>query len=341
MTDPKRQDMPDESGIRSYLKPYRGATAFEVPTTDSRGRILGNNGDELMHRVYRSIAADSDISFTPQIEQAEILVVPPNGALLENYAFPTLLRDRLREYPDLPLVIFPSSALFEKQDPADIFEGRSAPTLLMLREAYSYEQLRRKWERSLASRNVAIKLDHDVVASGHRRVKPILENAANISTTHKEGTLVVARLDIEARPFPAQPRKPTAAKKVLVTLYQSLPARGRSLIRSRVVSKRQAEENALLLRRLESSGTIDARPPLQAKRDSRDISDPNLVSFAGYALAILGAKQVVTNRLHVALPAAAIGTETYLMDSGYHKLRGVYERSLQLRQNVLLISSND
>ena len=60
-----------------------------------------------------------------------------------------------------------------------------------------------------------------------------------------------------------------------------------------------------------------------------DISDPTLASFRTYARAILGADTVVTDRLHVAVPAAIVGKRAVFVESGYHKARGVYEHSLR------------
>ena len=61
------------------------------------------------------------------------------------------------------------------------------------------------------------------------------------------------------------------------------------------------------------------------------------MSFEQYASAIKEANLVVTNRLHVALPSASIGNTTILIDSGYHKLRGVYERSLSKVPNIFFL----
>jgi exopolysaccharide biosynthesis predicted pyruvyltransferase EpsI len=60
-------------------------------------------------------------------------------------------------------------------------------------------------------------------------------------------------------------------------------------------------------------------------------------SFDEYCALVRGASVVVTDRLHVAIPAALLGTPVELMDSGYHKLRGVYERSLADLPHVHLV----
>lgn len=334
-------EMPDESGIRGHLRKFRGAKAFEIPVTDSLGRTPGNHGDFLMIRVYREIAEDNGIKFTSTVEDADILVVRPGGALLEQYAFPVTLRDRLQEYPDLPLVIFPSSTLFQKTDPGFIFEGRSAPTLLLLREEYSYRQLESKWLDSLSSRNVSIELDHDVVASGHARVQSVLEDIAGSFSPRQNGTLVAARLDVEAHPIAKGFPEISRSRRAVVNAYKKLPEWGRVPIRKRVVARRQRSENQLLIKRLIESREYRSDEPIIPARNSRDLSDQTLTTFSQYARSILEAKRVITNRLHIALPAAALGTETYLVDSGYHKLRGVYERSLSRNLSVCIVPTNE
>lgn len=334
-------DMPDESGIRGLLQEFRGAVAYEIPGTDIKGRSLGNHGDFLMHRVYREIAADCGIEFTSDVNKADILVVRPGGALIEHYSFPAILRQRLAQYPDIPLVIFPSTTLFQKTDPGLIFRGREAPTLMILREGYSYRQLELNWKDSLTASNVSIELDHDVVASGHARVPEILRDIAGKPPGQQEGVLVVARLDVEARPMSAGVPRVPLPKQLLISAYRKVPSWGRRRLRNTLVAGRQARENELLIHRFLRSRGRSLDDSLLIKSNSNDLSDPSRFTSSEYAQGLLGAECIITNRLHVALPSAALGTETYLIDTGYHKLRGVYQQSLSLCGNVSLISSDE
>ncbi|WP_344676572.1 hypothetical protein [Tessaracoccus defluvii] len=100
---------------------------------------------------------------------------------------------------------------------------------------------------------------------------------------------------------------------------------------------RQWRANMDLLARLVGEPVVDGFSHGMFADEARDISDPRIASFEDYACAIAGAANVVTNRLHVALPAAALGKQVYLVESGYHKLSGVYQRSLLLVPNIRLV----
>ena len=70
-----------------------------------------------------------------------------------------------------------------------------------------------------------------------------------------------------------------------------------------------------------------------------DLSSQIFVTFEQYAKTIREASIVVTDRLHVALPAAIIGKQVYLVEAGYHKLTGVYQQSLKSMPNVRLVDA--
>ncbi len=72
-----------------------------------------------------------------------------------------------------------------------------------------------------------------------------------------------------------------------------------------------------------------------------DVSDSTTTSWETYTAEIANASLVVTNRLHVALPSALLGKQVVLADVGYHKLRGVYQRSLSQLSNVQLVGNSD
>lgn len=336
MSDYDASFWPQATSLLHHLDTWRGANAFEIPLTDRRGRPLGNHGDTLMYQVYREIVGASGLSWTSNVSEADVLLLPPNGALLDAYSGPELLRERLAALPDLPLVILPSSAYFRHNDPASMFGERRSPTLWLLREEESHSHLLRRWASSLAYANVTLKLDHDVVASGHTSTARILKAAAH-GRARTGGTLVAARLDVEAERLPINSVDSSLLKRTCVLLFKHLPIELQRLIRRRVTSSRQGAANQHLLQLLNTCGSDSGQEPLKTNSISVDISSPTLVDFSGYAAAILGADLVITNRLHVALPSASVGNMTFLVDSGYHKLRGVYNRSLAALPNVVFV----
>ncbi|MEW1979521.1 hypothetical protein AB0333_01155 [Citricoccus sp. NPDC079358] len=337
---------PDDSSLRALLEDYQDEKVFVIDITDAGGRSLGNNGDQLMYAVFRKLLGAFGMSPVESADEATLLIVPPNGALLEQYRFPTLLAERLANLPDLPLVIFPSSAFFRQVDPSFIFGKRDARTLWILREKPSYEQLSGRWGEQLAHAGVELALDHDVVVSGHRFVPEVIGEHATQDTA-----LVAARVDLERRgnfgvsgvhapqSLTALGSLASAIRKVRSRAFDILPESGlktraaRSLHQSTIRSA-SAEMVESLSR--EHQGQIEAA----ASRVFTDLSSTRYATFDEYRRSIGRSSLVVTNRLHVGLPAAILGKHVVLVEAGYHKLGGVYDRSLSAALNVELVRAS-
>lgn len=327
-------NLPSLDGLTTLLAPWHGASAYLIEYVGPREKPLGNNGDELLGRVFLAVLRDLGITLTSNPDRAEVLLVRPGGALLDRYQAPRLLTGRLAALPDLPLVIFPHSSWFETQDPAQMFAGRSAPTLWISREPRSHQHLLTSWGDSLAKANVSLALDHDVVASGHSHVRAALGLEASTPAAH--GVLVVARLGVESGSMDGPLVRPPLSRRVLVAGFQRLPQRPQILLRRRVTRASQQAANARLLER--------AAPMLPAEvltatptEWSFDVSDPTLATFSQYVQALSSAAVVITDRLHVAMPAAILNKRTILVESGYHKLVGVFEHSLTGLDNVTFV----
>jgi hypothetical protein len=326
-------ELPDLESLEQLLAVHRGARAFVVPMTGPRGGLLGNNGDQIMHRVFDRILGRLEITSVPVGEAADVVIVPPNGALLEIYQFPELLKQRIEGYRDVPLVLFPSSAFFPTRNPAFMFEGRSAATTWILREHNSLSHLESLWGEALASAGVTLQIDHDVVASGHTFVDDILPKKVGAPIA-----LVAARVDVEgkvvgARSTTASPSGPRLLKR----LRRAIPYSRLTTLAARLArrSKQRAAGE-----RIVASLPTDLRAELAAVGARTVYSDASAVqyaTFAEYARLIRSAEIVVTNRLHVALPATVLGKRVILVDAGYHKLSGVYQRSLSGAPNVTLV----
>lgn len=329
----------DSSNLRAILEPWTRGRGYVIELATRTGRRLGNNGDMLMHGVFESLMSDFKMRLLPdeQAAYADYLVVPPNGALLDSYHAPRLLTERLAALPDQPLLIFPSSARFNTVDPATMFAGRTSPVLWILRERESFDHLARRWGGSLAASGVTLALDHDVVVSGqHHAIRIIREAGGPVSDRE---ALLVARLGIESTDMLAQPverERPSRLKSVAVAAYQHLPTPVAVPVRRWRTKARQDAANDALLKSLpdDLSAEIASRP---FRHPILDVSDPTLCNFSEYALAVATSGLVVTNRLHVAIPATLLGHRVILVDSGYHKLRGVYENSLAGADNVTFV----
>jgi len=328
-------ELPGLEDLEEMLAAHRGTRAFVVPMTGPRGGLLGNNGDQIMHRVFQRILERLEITPVAAGESADVVIVPPNGALLEIYQFPELLKQRIEGYRDVPLVLFPSSAFFPTRNPAFMFEGRSAPTTWILREQNSLTHLESVWGEELAAAGVTLRLDHDVVASGHGFVDDILPKNAGAPIA-----LVAARVDVEGKAVGARAATTTAAPSrpgFLKRLRRAVPYSRLTTLGARLArrSKQRAAGE-----RIVASLPSELRAELAAvgaRTVYSDVSAVQYATFAEYARLIRSAEIVVTNRLHVALPATVLGKRVILVDAGYHKLSGVYHRSLAGAPNVTLV----
>lgn len=330
------------NGLESLLGPFKGQRAWLLPLSDERGHTFANNGDLLMHRIFYDICQEFGIELTDDPVGVDFVAIPPNGALLDRFRAPDIVKSRLRPFRDKPLVIFPSSAQFLQHDPSKMLEHRSAPTLWILREPYSHNHLERDWGTPLARAGVTLALDHDVVISG---AKHLSKHFRHDASRHRHCTaLLVGRLGVEAKDIRNNPsnvdsheqRAGSLIKRAAVEVARSLPA-----------SALRPARRAWTLPRIYAANleTLSAAPSAVQDRFNRaarftgtDLSDTSLASFGEYRRRITMAELVVTNRLHVAIPAALLGKETYLIDSGYHKLRGIYEHSLRDNDSITFVT---
>lgn len=333
MTDP---NLPGLHSLRALLAPYVGKRARTISMKDRKGRALGNNGDHLMLAVFQSILSEFDIEFSDVLAEPDVIIVPPNGALLETYSFPLLLKERLVGFERIPLVIFPSSAYFPKKSPAFIFEGRTSDTLWILRERASFAHLESLWGRDLDASGVRLALDHDVVASGHQFVPAIIGESAASNTT-----LVAGRCDREASSLDDQisnvmkggsaGRFINIAKWVLAAA--TWPRLGTMIARNlRAAKLRAAGER--LLKQAQCAGYF---PNSRSGVVFVDASATQFMTFNEYREAIRTSELIITDRLHVALPGVILGKRVVMVEAGYHKLGGVYNQSLTGCRNVVLV----
>jgi hypothetical protein len=313
--------------LRHELADWRGRRVWLVPMTGPTGARLGNNGDELMARVLARILDDLGIDAAGWGTGGppDGILVPPNGALLERFTFPDLLARRLADHRDVPVAVLPSSAHFPTVDPAGIFAGRTAPTTWFLRERPTLDHLTGRWAPGLTEAGVRLVLDQDVVVSGRRFVPEVLGGAAE-----PRRPLVAARGDAESGTG-WDGRASSSPRSAARGRFEVLRRPARSAVRRARVRSRGRE----LVARLPADHPVRTTP---ARRVTwTDPSAPAMHSFDEYCALVRGASVVVTDRLHVAIPAALLGTPVELMDSGYHKLRGVYERSLADLPHVHLV----
>lgn len=338
--------LPSPDQLLERMSPFRGAAAFIVPMRHPDGSELGNNGDILMRMVFDRILGKLDISSVPPT-QADVVIVPPNGALLDIYQFPQILSNYLRGHRGRPVVIFPSSAHFPTQDPSELFLGRSAPTLWLLREPASFDHLQARWGSRLSMAGVELMLDHDVVAAGSTEVQEIFSGVRRPPSSRRPFALVAARLDREARAETmTRGGSPTSVstgfRRRLVRSWMRAPGGGpKALVGRRLHQGRMDDRAEELLSQVRPSDLSDVGVPTHTQSGMRtfmlDVSSPLYASFHQYLRIIAEARYVITDRLHVALPAIVLGNPTVMVEAGYHKLGGVYSHSLAASRHACYI----
>lgn len=331
---------PNADGLRALVEPWAHGKGYVIELRSARGERLGNNGDRLLELSFNKLVDEFGMELTSlESGEPDYLVVPPNGALVDTYQAPRLLARRLASLPDKPLILFPSSAFFQSQNPAEIFAGRSAPTLWILREKQSLDHLKEQWGDSLRAKRVTLALDHDVVVSGHQHLASLFDSAGRAD---RGRGLLVSRLGVEAEDMRDQLVVPSAgrARGAAVRVLRSMPQAVQIAVRRQRTRPRQLRANQKMIASLpqDLACTLDNLDGIM--RDI-DISDPTLCSFDRFVEQIATANFIVTNRLHVAIPGTILGKRVVLVDSGYHKLAGVFEQSLQSVENLTFIRRNE
>ncbi|MEE6289263.1 polysaccharide pyruvyl transferase family protein [Georgenia sp. MJ173] len=293
-----------------------------------------------MLTMFGQILDDLKIRRTT-LQMAEVVVVPPNGALLDTYEFPWILRDALRQAPNLPVVIFPSSAYFPEVDPSFMFEGRPAATTWIMREGNSFRHLQSAWGESLTRVGVRLELDHDVVASAGKFLPTQFPSSGSTGYL-----LVAARLDRESSSSALSrgsgAEKLPSLKSRLKRGWLKLPNSRVKTFIGRYAKRAELQKSGKLLEsRLSKVAWQDLgiTPDVVATLPRRyvDISSPQFATYREYGKLIEGATAVISDRLHVAMPAALLGKPTVMVEAGYYKLGGVYQRSLTDLPNVYYV----
>src|SRR5690554_1884362 len=95
--------LPDLTGLRSLLADWRGHAGYLVEFVGRWGVPIGNNGDELLGRVFFRVLRELGITLVRRPSEADVLLVRPGGALLDRYLAPAMLARRLAQLPDRPL----------------------------------------------------------------------------------------------------------------------------------------------------------------------------------------------------------------------------------------------
>jgi exopolysaccharide biosynthesis predicted pyruvyltransferase EpsI len=305
-----------ELGLVAALQRHAASRVFFDPLPG------GNHGDAVITAGSRALQERLGLHLVEEPGDADLIVVRGNGVLTDFYAR-TPHRGRIQSYldahPETPFVLEPST-FFVADGPVFNTAQRRAPTLLFARDHESHRLEAAKDHGP----GVRIGVDDDMAM--HLVGSPWLDSLrARVRERH---ALVVERHDIENPRYGL--RHSPARRRVSRIVPPRLKRALRPLV-ARVRSSAPTPFAAEAARVVEQSGR--GGPVVRG-----DISNPALLPWEEFLSRILDAHTVVSQRLHVGILAALLGKETWLDDRGYHKIRGIWELSLQHLPNVHLMS---
>lgn len=326
-------EMKELPGVERLIRTLETQRIFFEP-------LWGNNGDKLITMGSLVLLRRCQVRRVRSPKKADIIVINGGGGMRPVFRGVDVLNAYLKKYPGKIVIVLPSSWQFE-HGPLDlVLTQREAPVYLYAREPYSYELL-----KTLESDMVRIGLDHDMAFQliGTLFLERLQRKATN------RHILVVERGDVES---PTTLKQETTSLMPFIStiiprkLKEKLPLRTRVKLAQLILYPLERKVNRYKKKKALTTNFLNEA--LQIVRQQHpeysdlplfygDISAPTLYSFKEFCLSIAKAAVVVTTRLHVAILAALLGKPTYLKEGPWHKIRGVYEYSLERYGCVKLI----
>ena len=320
--------------VWELLSIYKGKKVFFDP-------MWGNNGDKLIEMGSLEIIKKTGVQLIKNANKAELIVINGGAGMtrLWKHGF-SILKRYNQQYPDIPLVVLPSSWLFEPTDLTALFNKRKAPCYLYARELYSLTLL----QGINFKCEVYLGLDHDMAF--HLRETDYIHKLQAKQSRHH--ILVVERGDIESATG-LQHRNsiltPLIQHVILQSIMDIIPHATLSVLRGLLVlperflfsrKKRKRAEQTVFAKRCVEMARNKCPEFSKLPIYAADISLPSICNFNQFSLAAAQAGVVVTTRLHVAILSSLLGKPCYLKSGKWHKIRGIYEYSLKEQGHVTL-----
>jgi len=315
------------NSVENKLSQHRGKKVFF-------DRLHGNNGDKLIEMGSQIALQAAGVRLVRRPQDAELIVINGGAAMTDIWSHGlNTLRNYNSQLPEIPLVILPSSFSFTTTDFAALFRERKSPAFLFAREHYSLAIL----EGLTFPNEVYFGIDHDMAF--HLQDSPYVKNLQSQMT--EQHILIVERNDPESTTDIYKPRTkpslnnyiPRSVKRAInrhvlwhlkrIEIYNNVPELGKG-----TPFVGTCHQYVLV-----DYPTLKELPVCAA-----DISDPAICSFNYFSRLIAESAVVASTRLHVGILAAMLGKPTYVKSGAYHKIRGIYEYSMQDMPNVKLMS---
>jgi exopolysaccharide biosynthesis predicted pyruvyltransferase EpsI len=307
--------------IETTLENYRGRKVyFDL--------LKGNNGDILIELGSRHALERFGITTVDSPRQADLIFINGGGAMTRDWLVGFAALEKYNQsFPDIPLLVFPSTFDINEVDFAHMFTKRRSPAWLYAREKFSLDCLK----KVSFPCEVRLGLDHDMAFN--LRNTPLL---TKLRRTAKEShILIVERGDREASTEYSEAA--LAPRCIGTILKKGVPPIVKAPFKRWIIRNR-ASNTSFVRNTIER--LLAEHPHLDEEAlFAGNISRKDAFSFNLFCRAVADARLVVTTRLHVAILAAMLGKRTYIQPGrpGYPKLQEVYNFSLRNLPNVQML----
>jgi exopolysaccharide biosynthesis predicted pyruvyltransferase EpsI len=285
----------EKSEFQIFLESKRNKKVYFEP-------LAGNNGDTLIQIGAKHVLQKANLQLTEEVNKADLIVINGGGAMNDIWMGGLKkLEYYRREYPNIPVIVGPSSYRFENFDFNTICKISTAPLTLFARERFSEDLLRKMNMPSY----VNVKVSPDLALELHDSdfIKDL------ITKCRSEYILIAMRKYKEG------------ASNILIRTGRWLPGKIR-----RPLSKIRDWLAAMKSRDVISDIIKQENYTPNMPRVYRDVSAS--VSFDEFLNTICCAASIVTDRLHIGVLGYLLNKRVILRPGMYHKIRGVYELSM-------------
>lgn len=321
--------------VKELLLTFRNQNVFFEP-------LGGNHGDRLIELGSIETIQSIPLKIVNDASKADLIIINGGGGMTPLWKHGLqVLENYLKTFPHTPLIVLPSSWDLTGTNLTTLLRKHKAPVFLYARELYSFALL----EKISVKNNLQIGLDHDMAFN----IRETLYFRKLSERKAEKHLLIVEREDIESTTglryrgsFLIQLIKSFTPKVVRCSLPRSFYFALRNVAYSidRCMFGRKRKSKAAMSEFVGQTTQFIQREhpefgnlPIYAG----DISLPTFCSFKQFGFLIAQAAVVVTTRLHVGILSALLDKPTYFKVGNWHKIRGVYEYSLNNNKNVGLI----
>ncbi len=317
---------PEDLKTLDVLSRYTGKSVYLY-------EVSGNNGDELILKGSDVLIEQAGCKRASSPEDADALLI--NGGFKSD--FWPFANEKIVEFseqfPSKPLIILPSSFLFETTDFPSFFAGRTAPVTIMARERPSLKIL----QAMNFDCETEFGLDHDTAFA--------LADSAYYAELRKRvpirDLLIVERGDAERVSDMAEDG--LLDSSLLKGIARRVLPRSGLNLAAKMVGKARRRSSTDAQTVFAQAATLQAQSSLGRTPEKMlvaDVSRRSCCSFEEFCEEIADSEVVVSTRLHVAILAAVLGRRTFIVSGKYHKIPGIYEFSMSDMDHVSMVDAH-